>query len=124
MQAVWAHVTPKTVLAPPSAEAKQMLSCKSIDVETGEIESGKRRSVSECFRVDAKGRIVDTQDRLLSSASAHAKRDEERRRSRATRYEDRQHYYYSRGEYRDWSYGGWQYNDGRQWRNWGGWGWR
>ena len=27
MQAVWAHVAPKTVLAPPSAEAKRRLSC-------------------------------------------------------------------------------------------------
>ncbi len=72
IQAVWANVTPKTVLAPPSAEAKRMLSCKSIDVESGEIGSGKR-GVSECFRVDAKGRIIDTQNKLLESSSAHAK---------------------------------------------------
>ena len=39
IQAVWADVAPKTVLAPPSADAKRMLSCKSIDVESGEIAS-------------------------------------------------------------------------------------
>ena len=33
IQAVWANVTPKTALAPPSPEAKKMLSCKSIDLE-------------------------------------------------------------------------------------------
>ena len=31
MQAVWAHVAPKTALAPPSPEAKRLLSCKSVD---------------------------------------------------------------------------------------------
>src|SRR5438445_12388792 len=31
IQAVWAHVTPRTALAPPSPEAKRQLSCRSID---------------------------------------------------------------------------------------------
>ena len=43
MQAVWAHVAPKTALAPPSAEAKRQLSCKAIDVEFGRCE---RRQIS------------------------------------------------------------------------------
>lgn len=123
IQAVWADVTPKTVLSPPSAAARQMLSCKSIDVKSGEIASGRRGGISECFRVDAKGKIIDTQDRLLA-----AQRDDERprRRTRAVRYEDYRYYYYSREAWRGWAHGGW-YNDRRDWRqqrNWGGWGWR
>ena len=123
IQAVWNNVAPRTALAPPSPEAKRMLSCKSVGVETGEVESGKHRSVSECFRVDAKGRIIDTQARLLDRPVRQAKRDGERRQ-RTVRSVERPSYYNSRGEYRDWSYGGWQHNDGRQQRNWGGWGWR
>ena len=38
MQAVWAHVAPKTALAPPSAEAKRQLACRSIDLESGEVQ--------------------------------------------------------------------------------------
>ena len=41
MQAVWANVTPKAVLAPPSAEAKRMLSCTSVDPESGEQAAGR-----------------------------------------------------------------------------------
>ena len=41
IQAVWNNVAPRTALAPPSPEAKRMLSCKSINVESGEIESGR-----------------------------------------------------------------------------------
>ena len=39
MQAVWAHVAPKTALAPPSPEAKRLLSCKAVDPETGKAQS-------------------------------------------------------------------------------------
>ena len=41
MQAVWAHVAPRTALAPPSPEAKRQLSCKPIG---GEARDGKRRA--------------------------------------------------------------------------------
>jgi membrane carboxypeptidase/penicillin-binding protein len=121
IQAVWADVTPRTVLAPPSAAAERMLSCKSINLKSGEIASGRRTGVSECFRVNAKGRIIDTQNRLLASASSQT------RRSRAVRSEESRYYYqYSREAWRGWAHDGW-YNDRREWRqqrNWGGWGWR
>ena len=64
IEAVWAHVTPRTALAPPSAEAKQHLSCTSAG-------SG----ISECLRKDAKGRIADTQYRLISRAHASVRHD-------------------------------------------------
>ena len=49
MQAVWAHVAPKTALAPPSPEARRQLSCKSVDGESDDAR-GRGKSVSECFR--------------------------------------------------------------------------
>ena len=128
IQAVWADVTPRTVLAPPSPEAKRMLSCKSIDLESGEIERG--RGFTECFRVDAKGRIIDTQNRLMQGNSrvSRARDDDDddrpRRRVRVERREryEQPSYYYSRG----WSQGGWQSDYGRQQQrqDWGWRGWR
>ena len=43
MQAVWAHVAPKTALAPPSPEAKRQLSCRSIDLESGEAQQQREQ---------------------------------------------------------------------------------
>jgi penicillin-binding protein 1A len=79
MQAVWVHVAPKTAIAPPSPEAKRQLSCKSIDLESGEVQRGR---IAECFRVNAKGKVIDTQNRLISRASAYAREDREERPSR------------------------------------------
>src|SRR4029077_20037759 len=75
IQAVWANVAPKTVLAPPSPEAKRQLSCKSIDLDSGEVANGRGKAVSECFRLDARGKVMDTQYRLLSRESASTKRE-------------------------------------------------
>jgi penicillin-binding protein 1A len=112
MQAVWAYVTPKTALAPPSPEARRQLSCKSTDGESGERERGSR--ITECFRVDAKGRIINTQYRLVSRESAYAREDREERsrpsRHRAVRSASR----VTVRAYQPWDWGGW----GR-W----GWGW-
>jgi membrane carboxypeptidase/penicillin-binding protein len=70
IQAVWAHVAPKTALAPPSPEAKRQLACKSVDPEVGEIQSGGVKGINECFRVDRGGQIVDTQYQLISRDEA------------------------------------------------------
>ena len=65
---------------------------------------------SECFRLDAKGKIVDTQDRLMSHASESVSRarddddDRPRRRARVERDER----YYSRASARGYQ-DGWQY---------------
>jgi membrane carboxypeptidase/penicillin-binding protein len=74
MQAVWAHVAPKTALAPPSPEARRLLTCKAVDAETGKARE-RGRSLTECFRVDGKGRVADTQYRLISRESAYAGAD-------------------------------------------------
>jgi len=80
MRAVWTHVAPKTALAPPSPEAKRILSCTSIDPESGEAQRG---GITECFRIDARGRIIDTQNKLISRARAAVRhRDEDERPAR------------------------------------------
>jgi penicillin-binding protein 1A len=103
IEAVWAHVAAKTALALPSAEAKRSLSCKSVD-----------RDIGECFRTDAKGRIIDTQYRLISRAHASARRDrddDDDRRRRARREMVRRSGYARRAQW-GWGGGGW------------GWGWQ
>ena len=85
MQAVWAHVAPKTALAPPSSEARRLLACKAVDAETGRTRADGRerpyvareggKSLTECFRVDAKGRIADTQYRLTSGDGSYSARE-------------------------------------------------
>jgi penicillin-binding protein 1A len=76
IQAVWANVAPRTALAPPSPEAKRQLACKSVDLESGEAQSGRGKAFSQCFRVDRKGKIIDTEYRLMSQEEAsHAKHD-------------------------------------------------
>jgi membrane carboxypeptidase/penicillin-binding protein len=123
MQAVWAHVAPKTALAPPSAEARRLLSCKAIDVESGD-NGGK---FSECFRIDAKGKIVNTQYKLVSRDSSYAAREPRDTRARETRNPNAG-YGYSYGW--GWSNGGWYpYQEQRRYYgndgyrgSWGGWG--
>jgi penicillin-binding protein 1A len=79
MRAVWAHVAPKIALAPPSPEAKRQLSCKSVDRDSDEVQRGG----TECFRISANGKIIDTKYRLISRA--YAKEDGEDREERPSR---------------------------------------
>ena len=71
IQAVWGQVAPKAALAPPSSEAKRRLACKSIDLESREVPNSVGKAITECLRVDAKGKVVDTQYRLVSPESAY-----------------------------------------------------
>jgi penicillin-binding protein 1A len=80
MQAVWAHAAPKTALAPPSPEARRRLSCKAISIEPDQAQS-RGKSVNECLRVDAKGRVLDTQYRLMSRESSYAAREPRKART-------------------------------------------
>jgi penicillin-binding protein 1A len=73
--AVWANVAPRTALAPPSPEAKRQLACTSVDLDSGKIQNGRGSAVSECFRVDTRGRILDTQYRLVARNRTHTGRD-------------------------------------------------
>src|SRR4029077_3067380 len=76
IQAGWAHVVPKAALAPPSPEAKRYLTCKSVELDTGEAKNRRGRALSECFRLDAKGKVRDTQYVLVSRESTYVRRGE------------------------------------------------
>ncbi len=83
IQAVWAHVAPRTALAPPSPEAKRQLACKSIDRDSGKVQ--RDGGITECFRTDRSGRIIDTQHRLVGRESAYARADRDDGRPRRRR---------------------------------------
>ncbi len=83
IQAVWANVAPKAALAPPSPEARRQLTCKAVDPESGETKSGPAKAISECFRLDAKGKVADTQYKLVSRESAYTNGDAARSRPAA-----------------------------------------
>ena len=72
VEAAWRHGMSKTVLAPPSAQAKTVLSCNSPDPESGK---SRRRGSDECLRLDQKGRAMDARYRLISRDSAYARRN-------------------------------------------------
>ena len=74
IKAVWAQVAPQAALAPPSSEAKRRLACKSINLESGEVPNSVGKSITECLRVDAKGKVVDTQHGLVPRESAYVQR--------------------------------------------------
>jgi membrane carboxypeptidase/penicillin-binding protein len=122
VQAAWSHGMSKTVLAPPSAQAKGELSCDSFDPESGK---SRRRASGECLRLDQKGRVMDARYRLISRGSAYARRnpDDEGNRARAAEQPWREPGGYSdfgsagrsAGWSRDWS-GGWRRNDQPGWR--------
>jgi len=72
MRAVWANVTARTALAPPSPEAKRHLACKGTEIDYGGAYTRHSRAITECFRTARRGQIVDTQYRLVSHQSALA----------------------------------------------------
>jgi membrane carboxypeptidase/penicillin-binding protein len=108
MQAVWAQVAAKAALAPPSAEAKRQLSCTA----AGSADGKRRASADrECLRVDAKGKVLDTQYRLVSHDTSSETRKQQRPRARIVRRAPavQQTWGWSQG-------GGWA----QSWGSWGG----
>ncbi len=96
IRAVWNDIAPRTALAPPSPEAKRNLSCASVDADSGEVKQRGSRTVSECLRVDDKGRIIDTRMALLEpSGSRHAKQDDEEGPRKKMALRERHHRYAS-----------------------------
>jgi membrane carboxypeptidase/penicillin-binding protein len=75
IQAVWANVAPRAALAPPSPEAKRQLACRATDLESGEMQNAGGRPITECFRIDRNGQILDTQYQLVSREDAYATRE-------------------------------------------------
>jgi penicillin-binding protein 1A len=78
IQAVWANVAPRVALAPPSPEAKRQLACRATDLDTGEMQvqsAGGGRPITECFRIDRYGQVLDTQYQLVSREDAYTARE-------------------------------------------------
>jgi len=76
IHAVWALVTPKEALSPPSPEARLQLSCKSTRVESEGSRRRRGEAIGECLRVDGHGRVLDTRYRLVSRESDRESRGE------------------------------------------------
>jgi len=73
---VWSSYAPKTVLAPPSEEAKKQLVDLPIDLVTGEVLArATPRAFVEHFRRASDGEVDDTQYRLVSREDAFASRE-------------------------------------------------
>jgi penicillin-binding protein 1A len=75
IQAVWAHVAPKTALAPPSIEARRQLACRSMDVDFRAAQRGS--GIDECFRIDRTGKVIDTRNQLIARETPDARRHQE-----------------------------------------------
>jgi membrane carboxypeptidase/penicillin-binding protein len=106
IQSVWANVAPRTALAPPSPEAKRQLACKTVDLDSGETEQRGRNAITECFRIDRTGKVLNTQYRLVSHADSRDDREERAVRKNAeppTKYEDGRRDYWARDPWQ----GGW-----------------
>ena len=123
IQAVWAHAGPKAALAPPSREAKRQLVCKSVDPESDEIAKSSRKAITECVRVDAKGKVINTQYRLVSQEERHAKREPEDGAARKNAGTPRKASTpvananaWSQDPWRAQQHWGWQWGSGQQWR--------
>jgi penicillin-binding protein 1A len=74
VEAAWSNGMSKTVLAPPSTQAKTALSCDAADPDSGK--SRRRGSSSDdCLRLDPKGHPMDARYRLVSRDSAAPRRN-------------------------------------------------
>jgi penicillin-binding protein 1A len=73
MKAAWTYVARQVALAPPSAEARRQLVSVPIDLASGSrIAAGERgeRTIYEYFRLDGRGRLAETQYRLVGPEEA------------------------------------------------------
>jgi penicillin-binding protein 1A len=74
IQAVWAQYAPKTLLNPPSAEAKRDLVARPINLASGDVVgngNSNTKSFVEYFRRDRGGNPYDTQFQLVSREEAY-----------------------------------------------------
>jgi penicillin-binding protein 1A len=67
MQAAWAQYAPRTVLGPPSDQARRRLVDLPVDLTTGDrLAYASPRAFVEHFHLDGQGQLEDTQYRLVS----------------------------------------------------------
>jgi membrane peptidoglycan carboxypeptidase len=98
IRAVWNEVAPRTALAPPSPEAKRDLMCTSVDADSAEVKRRGTTNISECLRIDVKGRVIDTRMALLepgASRGSKNRQDDEESPRKKMALRERHHRYAS-----------------------------
>jgi len=76
VQAAWSEYAPRTLLSPPSPQARTRLVDLPVDLTTGDrLAYGGARAFVEHFRLDGQGQLEDTQYRLVSRGEIYAYRD-------------------------------------------------
>jgi penicillin-binding protein 1A len=71
VEASWKYVARQAILAPPSTEAKRQLVMLPVDLRSGtRVAQGGQGTITEAFRTDGRGRLDDTQYRIVSEADA------------------------------------------------------
>ena len=76
MQAVWSEYAPRTLLSPPSSQARTQLVDLPVDLTTGDrLAYGGPRAFVEHFHLDGQGQLEDTQFRLVSRGETYGYRD-------------------------------------------------
>jgi membrane carboxypeptidase/penicillin-binding protein len=72
IEASWKYVARQAALAPPSAEARRQLVMLPVDLASGSrvADRSQGATITEAFRTDGRGRIDDTQYRIVSEADA------------------------------------------------------
>jgi membrane peptidoglycan carboxypeptidase len=70
VEAVWNDYAKQAPLAPPSAEAKRQIALLPVDPASGNRLARGQGGITEAFRIDASGRIDDTQYRIVSQSEA------------------------------------------------------
>jgi membrane carboxypeptidase/penicillin-binding protein len=77
VKAVWASYAPQVALAPPSPDAKRQLASLPIDLNSGDrLGEGGQGAFYEQFRVDGRGRLDDTQHRIVGEGEASYMREQ------------------------------------------------
>jgi membrane carboxypeptidase/penicillin-binding protein len=76
IEASWSHYAPRSVLSPPSPEARAQLVDLPVDLSTGDrLAYAGPGAFVEHFHVDRHGELEDTQHRLVSRSETYAYRD-------------------------------------------------
>jgi penicillin-binding protein 1A len=76
MQAAWSQYAPRTLLSPPSPQARRQLVDLPVDPITGDrLAYASPGAFVEHFHLDRQGQVEDTQHRLVSRGEIYAYRD-------------------------------------------------
>jgi penicillin-binding protein 1A len=74
VEASWKYVARQAILAPPSTEAKRQLVMLPVDLRSGSrVAQGGQGTITEAFRTDGRGRLDDTQYRIVSELDAQTR---------------------------------------------------